>query len=243
MPSPRPLHYRNIVVLTGAGISAESGIATFRDKDGLWAKHDVNEVATPEAYLRNPLKVLNFYNQRRRDVRDAKPNPAHDALARLEREYPQRVPGAEVLIVTQNVDPLHERGGSKRLLHMHGELLSAWCKACDQRTAWDADISLTSPCPHCQKTGRVRPDIVWFGEMPYHMDAIDDALSAADLFVSIGTSGNVYPAAGFVQMARHAGAHTVECNLEPSDGASYFHERRHGPASTIVPQFVAELLG
>ena len=234
--------FSRIVILTGAGISAESGIATFRDADGLWAKHDVNEVATPEAYARNPAKVLGFYNQRRRDVLPAKPNAAHLALAQLERELLVIRPGAEVLVVTQNVDPLHERAGTRHLIHMHGELLSAWCKACDGKHTWDADMSHSTRCPGCSTVGRVRPDIVWFGEMPYRMDDIENALSEADLFVSIGTSGNVYPAAGFVQGARHAGAHTVELNLEPSEGASYFHERRHGPASVIVPAFVDELL-
>ena len=231
---------RRIVILTGAGISAESGIATFRDADGLWAKHDISEVATPEAFARNPGKVQGFYNQRRRDVLAVQPNPAHLALARLEQDLPKRRPGAEVLIVTQNVDPLHERAGSRNLIHMHGELLSAWCTACDRKHAWDADISSASLCPACARGGHVRPDIVWFGEMPYQMDAIDAALTEADLFISIGTSGNVYPAAGFVAGARRAGAHTVELNLEPSEGASAFHERRHGPASVVVPQFVDE---
>ena len=235
-------HFSRIVILTGAGISAESGISTFRDKGGIWAKHDVNEVATPEAYARNPAKVHAFYNQRRRDVVAVEPNAAHHALARLERELPARIVGAEVLIVTQNVDPLHERAGSKNLIHMHGELLRAWCKACDHKLGWDQDLSSETACPSCTASGRLRPDIVWFGEMPYHMEAIGAALEAADLFVSIGTSGNVYPAAGFVADARRAGAHTVELNLEPSEGASYFHARRHGPAGTIVPAFVDELL-
>lgn len=235
--------YRRIVILTGAGTSAESGIATFRDADGLWAKHDISEVATPEAFARDPTKVLEFYNQRRRDVLSAEPNPAHRALARLEQELPLRCPGAEVLVVTQNVDPLHERAGTKNLIHMHGELLSAWCTACDARQSWDANMHAASPCAACAKTGTVRPDIVWFGEMPYHMQRIEDALAAADLFVSIGTSGNVYPAAGFVAGARRAGAHTIEINLEPSEGASYFHERRHGPAGMLVPEFVDQVLG
>ena len=234
--------YRDIVILTGAGISAESGIATFRDKDGLWAKHDISEVATPEAYARNPAKVLGFYNQRRSDVLGAKPNAAHLALARLERELPQIVSDATVTVVTQNVDPLHERAGTKNLFHMHGELLSAWCTSCDAKHAWDADLTDETVCPRCHDTGHVRPDIVWFGEMPYHMEAIDLALLKADLFVSIGTSGNVYPAAGFVRNARMEGARTVELNLLPSDGASLFHDCRHGPASVTVPAFVDELL-
>ena len=239
---PEPLHFHRIVILTGAGISAESGIATFRDKDGLWAKHDISEVATPEAYARNPAKVQGFYNQRRRDVVNAKPNAAHVALARLEHELPQRAPAAEVLVVTQNVDPLHERAGTKNLIHMHGELLSAWCTACGRKHRWEQDLSVGAECPECTRTGRLRPDIVWFGEMPYHMDAIGAALDKADLFVSVGTSGNVYPAAGFAAEARAAGAHTVELNLEPSEGASLFHERYHGPASVIVPAFVERVL-
>lgn len=237
-----PHRYRRIVVLTGAGISAESGISTFRDKDGLWAKYDITEVATPEAYAANPMRVLDFYNQRRNAVRSAKPNPAHVALVRLEQEWPKRVPDGKVLLVTQNVDPLHDQAGSKNMLHMHGELLSAWCTACDGKHVWHDDITLQSACPSCAAKGKVRPDIVWFGEMPYHMPAIHTALSDTDLFISIGTSGNVYPAAGFVQRARMAGARTVELNLEPSEAASMFHEHRHGPAGTIVPAFVDELL-
>ena len=233
---------RRIVILTGAGISAESGIATFRDKDGLWAKHDVSEVATPEAYARNPAKVQGFYNQRRRDVAGAKPNAAHLALARLEHELPTLRASADVLVVTQNVDPLHERAGTKRLIHMHGELLSAWCQGCDRKHPWDQDLSSDTACPACRKAGRVRPDIVWFGEMPYHMERIEDALFEAEMFISIGTSGNVYPAAGFVAGARAAGAVTVELNLEPSEGSSQFHIARHGPATQVVPAFVEALL-
>jgi NAD-dependent deacetylase len=233
---------RRIVILTGAGISAESGIATFRDKDGLWAKHDISEVATPEAYARNPAKVQGFYNHRRRDVTDAKPNAAHFALARLEQELPQRRVDADVLVVTQNVDPLHERAGTRNLIHMHGELLSAWCRGCDGKHAWDQDLSAETVCPKCARVGRMRPDIVWFGEMPYQMERIEDALAAADLFISIGTSGNVYPAAGFVAGARASGAATVELNLEPSEGSRLFDIRRHGPATQIVPAFVDSLL-
>jgi NAD-dependent deacetylase len=233
---------RRIVILTGAGISAESGIATFRDRDGLWAKHDISEVATPEAYARNPAKVQGFYNQRRRDVTGARPNAAHDALARLEQEFPKRHADADVLLVTQNVDPLHERAGSKNLIHMHGELLSAWCRACDGKHAWDQDLGADTVCPGCAKAGYLRPDIVWFGEMPYQMARIEEALAAADLFISIGTSGNVYPAAGFVAGARAAGAATVELNLEPSEGSRLFHITQHGPASQVVPAFVDALL-
>lgn len=234
--------FSRVVILTGAGISAESGIATFRDKDGLWAKHDISEVATPEAYARNPAKVQGFYNERRRGVVDAQPNAAHAALARLERELPVRLPGSDVLVVTQNIDPLHERAGTKNLVHMHGELLRAWCQACDTRHPWQADLSQDTACPTCAATARLRPDIVWFGEMPYQMERIEDALFQCDLFVSIGTSGNVYPAAGFVKGARSVGAHTVEINLEPSDGASQFDDCRHGPAGVLVPAFVDEVL-
>jgi NAD-dependent deacetylase len=242
MPRPHAKPFQRIVILTGAGISAESGIATFRDKDGLWAKHDISEVATPEAFARNPAQVQGFYNQRRSGVLDAKPNAAHLALAKLEHELPKQWPGAQLLLVTQNVDPLHERAGSKAVVHMHGELLSAWCESCDGKHRWEADLGADTACPACTKPGHMRPDIVWFGEMPYHMDRIENALAHADLFISIGTSGNVYPAAGFVAGARFVGAHTVELNLEPSAGASHFHERRHGQASVIVPAFVDALL-
>ncbi len=176
---------RRIVILTGAGISAESGIATFRDKDGLWAKHDISEVATPEAFARNPAKVQSFYNQRRRDVTGAKPNAAHLALARLEQDLPKRHAHADVLVVTQNVDPLHEQAGTKNLIHMHGELLSAWCRACNGKHAWEQDLGPDTVCPGCAEAGRLRPDIVWFGEMPYQMARIEEALAAADLFISI----------------------------------------------------------
>jgi NAD-dependent deacetylase len=231
------LHFRNIVILTGAGISAESGISTFRDKDGVWAKYDYREVATPEGYAKNPKLVLDFYNMRRRGLHGVKPNAAHVALARLEREHK----GA-VLLVTQNVDNLHEAGGSENLIHMHGELMRAWCRACDARFAWTGDITLETACPKCTAPRRVRPDIVWFNEMPYRMEEIYAALSEVDLFISTGTSGNVYPAAGFVAEARRARAHTVELNLEPSEGASLFDEIIHGPATQIVPAFVARIL-
>jgi len=231
--------YRSIVILTGAGISAESGIPTFRGSDGLWEGHRVEDVATPEAFARNPKLVHQFYNMRRAALGTVKPNPAHAALARLEPEF-----GGKVLIVTQNVDDLHERAGSKNVLHMHGELRKAWCLGCDNRTEWLEDLTEESRCPHCSREGRLRPDIVWFGEMPYEMERIDEALSGCDLFVSIGTSGNVYPAAGFVAMVRHMGrAHTLELNLDPSEGSLMFHETRHGPASLLVPEFVDEVLG
>jgi NAD-dependent deacetylase len=229
--------YRNIVVLTGAGLSAESGISTFRDPDGIWAKVDWQTVATPEAFAADPDRVHDFYNRRRTGHASVSPNAAHEALARLEREHP-----GEVLIVTQNVDALHEQAGSNNLIHMHGELLKAWCLACDGRHGWTGDLGRTTKCPSCGAKGRLRPDVVWFGEMPYHMDRIGEALEACDLFVSIGTSGNVYPAAGFVAEARAGGAHTVELNLEPSEGRRLFHEAQHGPATRIVPAFVDRLL-
>src|SRR5688572_16482547 len=196
---------RNIVILTGSGISAESGVATFRGPDGLWEGHRVEDVATPEAFRRDPVLVQNFYDQRRAKLHTVEPNAAHAALARLDAEWP-----GELLIVTQNVDDLHERAGAKRLLHMHGELRSAWCLACDARSRWDKDLGDHPACPACGEAGHMRPDLVWFGEMPYEMDRIDRALMEADLFVSIGTSGAVYPAAGFVQTARYAGAQTLE---------------------------------
>ncbi|MGB0084020.1 MAG: NAD-dependent deacylase [Rhodomicrobiaceae bacterium] len=230
--------FQNIVVLTGAGLSAESGIATFRDKDGVWAKYDYREVATPEGFQRNPAKVLEFYNMRRRQGRGVQPNAAHLALARLEAEHP-----GEVLIVTQNVDPLHEMAGSRNLIHMHGEITKTLCAHCGERAAWgDDELTVESRCGACARTGGMRPDVVWFGEMPYHMERIYAALARADLFISIGTSGTVYPAAGFVAEARSAGARAVELNLEPSDGVSYFHETIHGKATEVVPVYVGTLL-
>jgi NAD-dependent deacetylase len=228
---------RNIVVLTGAGISAESGLATFRGPDGLWEGHRVEDVATPEAFRRDPALVQAFYDARRARLGKVEPNAAHRALARLDSEWP-----GGLLIVTQNVDDLHERAGARRLLHMHGELKSAWCLACDARTPWDSELSSSPHCPGCGESGRLRPDIVWFGEMPYEMERIDRALLDADLFVSIGTSGAVYPAAGFVQTARYAGARTLELNLEPSLGSVYFEEARTGPAGVLVPEWVDEVL-
>lgn len=226
-----------IVILTGAGISAESGLGTFRDKDGLWTRYDLNDVATPEGFARNPALVHEFYNARRKNCFESKPNPAHIALSRLENYY-----GGEVLIVTQNVDDLHERAGSRAVWHMHGELSRAKCADCDHR--WSAPLEMTpgAPCPACNSSA-TRPDIVWFGEFPYHMDDIWDALRAADLFVSIGTSGNVFPAAAFVQDAARAGARTLELNLEPSMGSHDFTEARFGPASQLVPHWVDQVLG
>jgi NAD-dependent deacetylase len=226
-----------IVILTGAGISAESGIDTFRSAGGLWEQHRVEDVATPEGFARNPDLVLGFYDMRRAALAKVAPNPAHQSLARLERAF-----SGELLLVTQNVDDLHERGGSARVLHMHGELKSALCSSCETRAPWLDAMLHRPPCPVCQAP-TLRPDVVWFGEMPYQMGRIYRALESCDLFVSIGTSGAVYPAAGFVQEARAAGARTLELNLEPSEGSRLFHESRLGPASQLVPAWVDEVLG
>jgi NAD-dependent deacetylase len=231
-------NFTNIVILTGAGISAESGVSTFRDKDGIWAKYDWREVATPEGFARNADMVHAFYNMRRRAHAGVEPNAAHHALARLEREH-----AGSVVVVTQNVDELHEAAGSKSLIHMHGEIMKALCAHCTARAPWREDLSVALVCPACEEAGGMRPDVVWFGETPYHMERIYEHLAAADLFISIGTSGNVYPAAGFVADARRNGAHTVELNLEPSEGRSLFHEAVHGPATRVVPAYVDRLLG
>lgn len=225
-----------IVILTGAGISAESGLGTFRDVGGLWTKYDLEDVATPEGFARNPALVHEFYNARRANCAASEPNAAHRALARLEAEY-----GGEVLVVTQNIDDLHERAGSRAVWHMHGALARAVCAACRHRWAAPAVMAPADACPACGAAA-TRPDVVWFGEMPYFMDEIWAALEAADLFVSIGTSGSVYPAAGFVEIAGRAGAATLELNLEPSEGMGLFGERRQGKASVLVPGWVAEVL-
>jgi NAD-dependent deacetylase len=226
----------NIVILTGAGVSAESGIDTFRDGGGLWEQHRVEDVATPEAFARDPDLVQRFYDMRRASIQTKQPNAAHHALARLEQALPGRV-----IVVTQNVDDLHERAGSQNVIHMHGEHLKAWCTACDTRIGWTGPLIDRPPCPACG-SATLRPDIVWFGEVPYRMDDIHTALSQADLFVSIGTSGAVYPAAGFVRLARDWGLHTLELNLERSQGSAWFHETRLGPASEVVTAWVDELL-
>ena len=225
-----------IVILTGAGLSAESGLGTFRDKDGLWTRYDLNDVATPEGFARNPALVHDFYNARRANLRASVPNPAHHALARLEAA----LPGA-VRIVTQNVDDLHERAGSRAVWHMHGELTRALCHGCGAR--WDAPevTSPADPCPACGQPA-TRPDVVWFGEYPYFMEEIWEALRACEIFVAIGTSGQVYPAAAFVQDAGRAGARTLELNLEPSEVARDFDETRQGKASLLVPAWVEQML-
>ena len=230
---------RSIVILTGAGISKESGLATFRDADGIWATVRIEDVATPEAYARDPVRVQEFYNARRRSLVDSTvtPNAAHRALADLETRWP-----GEVLIVTQNIDDLHEQAGTKNLIHMHGELLKIRCTACQAIIGWRDDLSVDHVCPACAAVGTLRPNVVWFGEMPLKMDDIERALDRCGLFVSIGTSGNVYPAAGFVQRVRHGGrGHTVELNLEPSEGATMFDEAHYGPATDIVPAFIDRL--
>jgi NAD-dependent deacetylase len=229
-----------IVVLTGAGISKESGIDTFRDQGGLWSKFSIEEVATPEAFARDPLKVHDFYNMRRRALQhqDIRPNPAHEAIGRLERDWPH-----EVLTVTQNVDDLHERGGAERLLHMHGELSKIRCEACGDVRDWREDLSVETPCPACGRPGGLRPHVVWFGEMPFEMDRIEAALSEAALFIAIGTSATVYPAAGFVMLARDQGCPlTLEMNMEETDGSGFFHHCIEGPAGETVPALVERLL-
>jgi NAD-dependent deacetylase len=227
---------RNIVILTGAGISAESGLRTFRADDGLWEDHPVEDVATPQGFRRDPELVQHFYDERRGNVLAARPNAAHLALARLDKNW-----NGELLIVTQNIDDLHERAGARRVLHMHGEALSAWCTACDSRRRWTGTLLDRPACAACGAAA-LRPDIVWFGEIPYRMDEIFAALARADLFVSIGTSGAVYPAAGFVQQAKSARARTLELNLERSQGSAWFEETRLGRASELVPAWVEEML-
>lgn len=230
--------YKNIVVLTGAGISAESGVRTFRDNDGLWEEHRVEDVATPEAFARDPELVQRFYNLRRAQLGTVEPNAAHKALAKLQAEL-----AGEVTIITQNVDDLHERGGATDVIHMHGELKKIRCRACMSVFEWEEDCLQETQCPSCQRAPALRPHIVWFGEMPFHMELIAEKLEACDLFISVGTSGNVYPAAGFVANVRaYDRAHTIEVNLEPSEGASMFAEKRHGKAGELLPVLVEELL-
>jgi NAD-dependent deacetylase len=226
----------SIVVLTGAGISAESGLATFRGPDGLWEGYRVEDVCTPQALIRDPELVHRFFDERRAALATVKPNIAHRALARLDSEW-----AGDLLIVTQNVDDLHERAGARRLIHMHGELNSALCAACGDRGAWDGRLAPGTACGACDAL-TLRPDIVFFGEMPYAMETIYRALEGCDLFVSTGTSGAVYPAAGFVEAARAAGARTLEMNLEPSLGSRQFDDVRIGPAGMLVPAWVGTML-
>lgn len=228
-----------VVVLTGAGISAESDIRTFRAADGLWENHRIEDVAAPEGFLRNPELVQRFYNERRRQLQtpEVSPNPAHYALVKLE-EYLQD----HFLLITQNVDDLHERAGSQRLIHMHGELLKMRCVQSGKVYQWLGDVTAESHCECCKMPQALRPHIVWFGEMPFEMERIYQHLSNADLFISIGTSGNVYPAAGFVEIAKNSGAHAVELNLDPTKGTTLFDEAYHGPAGTIVPEYIHQLM-
>lgn len=226
-----------IVILTGAGISAESGLSTFRDKDGLWAKYDLSAVATPQGFRKNPCQVLEFYNMRRAVVSRARPNDAHFALARLQRHYK-----GEVALITQNTDNLHEKAGSTRVTHIHGMITSALCSDCGN--VWPAPTVMkeSDPCPKCHRSS-TRPNVVWFGEIPYHLDKVEELLTAADLFVSIGTSGQVYPAAGFAEEAARYGAATLELNLEASSNSQVFDTRVFGLATETVPAWVDELLG
>jgi NAD-dependent deacetylase len=229
-----------IFVLTGAGVSAESGLSTFRDPTGVWTKYDFREVATPEGFARDPEKVHAFYNLRRANLTSVEPNAAHRALARLQAELSAR--GGELYLCTQNVDDLHERGGAAEVVHMHGELSRVRCENCQAAFSWREDLSVETPCPECGERGGLRPDVVWFGEVPRRMDEIYAALARADRFVSIGTSGAVWPAAGFALEARRAGVPTLEINLEPSETAELFQEALYGPATEQVPAWVERVL-
>jgi len=229
-----------IFVLTGAGVSAESGLGTFRDKDGVWTKYDLSEVATPEGFAGDPAKVRDFYNARRANLAGAAPNAAHFALARLEAELTAR--GGALYLCTQNVDDLHEKAGSRQVIHMHGELAVTRCHYCEATRPDAAPLTAESVCEACGRVGGARPHVVWFGETPLFMDEIEDALAEADLFVSIGTSGSVYPAAGFVTEARAMGIATCEINLEPSANAYVFDQKLYGPASEAVPNWVEQVL-
>ncbi|MFC0281891.1 NAD-dependent deacylase [Falsigemmobacter intermedius] len=225
----------DVVILTGAGISAESGLETFRAEDGLWAQHRIEDVCTPEALSRNPALVHEFYNKRRAALRDVAPNAAHEALAKFSAEFP-----GKILVITQNVDDLHERAGQSGLLHMHGELLSLKCTRCDFRQAFSGESHAEMPCPDCG-AGRLRPDIVFFGEMPYFMDEIQKALSGCEVLIAIGTSGNVYPAAGFAELARHYGAESWLVNLDPPQNHRDFQRFFQGRAGEQVPLMLDEL--
>lgn len=238
-PIKTKTNMKSIVVLTGAGISAESGIRTFRASDGLWEEHRIDDVATPEGFARDPDLVQQFYNERRRPILEQTvfANVAHKALAKLESEF-----GGKLLLVTQNIDNLHEQGGSKNVRHMHGEILKMRCKNTEQVYDCVDDIRTQDRCQCCSAQGTLRPHIVWFGEMPLYMDEIYDALANCDLFIAIGTSGNVYPAAGFVEVANNVGAKTIEINLEASNVATAFDQAIYGKASEVLPQWVEEFL-
>ena len=237
MPYYKDRFIDRIVILTGAGVSAESGISTFRDEDGLWENHDPMDIATPEAFQRDPELVYRFYNARREQLAGVSPNAAHEAIARLQSGFQ-----GDVYLVTQNVDDLHERGGSQQVCHMHGELNAMLCNHCRSSHRAPVQFDESHECPACEQAGGLRPDVVWFGEMPYFMGEIEAQLAGCSLFIAIGTSGVVYPAAGFVREARRAGAIAVEVNKERSDVAGYFHEHRTGLAGIEVPALVDELL-
>lgn len=229
-----------IVVLTGAGISQESGLDTFRDANGIWARYSMEEVCTPEGFKRNPKKLHGFYNKLRAELPEILPNAAHFALAKLEQAVHEKKIDAEFVLVTQNIDDLHERAGSQHIYPMHGELYKIWCTTCDQHIKWHDSCFPETLCPHCGHH-TLRPDIVWFGEMPHYMREIEAALLECTLFVAIGTSGVVYPAAGFVNMVKGR-AKTIELNLEISRGTSKFDESRQGKATELVPELVTQLL-
>ena len=233
MPAPR------IVVLTGAGVSAESGVDTFRTAGGLWDRHDWREVATPEGFAADPAKVHAFYDARRAALPGVQPNAAHLALARLQGRL--EAAGGALTLVTQNVDDLHERAGATGVLHVHGELAKAECTACGAVRAWSGPIGVEAVCTACANAGTLRPHVVWFGEVPRHLDAAEAALGEADVFASIGTSGSVYPAAGMVHAARRLGVRTVELNLEPSENADAFADARYGAATQVVPAWAEEV--
>lgn len=228
---------RKIVVLTGAGISAESGVPVFRGPDGLWHGRRIEDVATHEALRRDLWGVNAFFNELRHFVKNVQPNPAHLALRQLEESY-----GDAFLLVTQNVDPLHDRAGSKNLIHMHGELESILCENCGARSSFFTDAFTETPCPVCGLAGFLRPDIVLFNEMPYEMERIQQALLSCDLFIAVGTSGFVYPAAGFVDIALYAGAETIEVNLAETQRSPSFHERLTGPAGKTLPALIDTLI-
>lgn len=228
---------QKIVILTGAGVSAESGLNTYRDKGGIWEKYDLMELATPEAFAANPTKVHEFYNLRRGIVAEVQPNAAHRALANLQSDYT-----GEVFLVTQNVDNLHEKAGSDPVYHMHGELAKVRCSLCHTVIDTLDDIDTSTKCGQCGHIGGMRPHVVWFGEMPFYLEKIEEKLQQCDLFISIGTSGTVYPAAGFVRAAKMSGAKTVELNMEPSEGQHLFDQGLYGPATEVVPTFVDKIL-
>ncbi|MDX2349558.1 MAG: NAD-dependent protein deacylase [Porticoccus sp.] len=240
-------HYQSVVVLTGAGISAESGIRTFRASDGLWEDHHIEDVASPEGFARDPDRVHRFYNQRRDQLlsQSIEPNPAHFSLADFELKFSENLSRdltKSYTLITQNIDDLHERAGSSSPLHMHGELLKIRCSQSGRIFECRDNTTPLSKCPCCGMSGNLRPHVVWFGEMPLYMNEIYQALNSCDLFIAIGTSGNVYPAAGFFETAKMAGAHTVELNLEPSINGSQFAEQHYGPASEVIPHYVKALL-